>query len=252
MEVKVKTINLTKVYWDKYRGEVRACDKLNFECYSGEIFGLLGPNGAGKTTTLRTLATIIKPTEGTAFVNGYDILKEPQKVRNSIGFLSSTTALYPKLTPREILTYFGKLYGLSKKQIEERMEEIFEKFQMWDFIDVKCEQLSTGMKQKTSIARAIIHNPPVLILDEPTVGLDVIVASAMIDFILSYKSDDKLIIFSTHIMREAEKICDRIAIINKGKILAVGTLDELRKLTDKFYLEDIFISLVKEYEKTSI
>ncbi len=245
-EALIKVTELGKTFYDKQRGEIKAVDEVSFECFPGEIFGLLGPNGAGKTTTLRILATVIQPSSGKAEVYGHDIIEEPQKVRSSIGFLSSTTGLYPRLTPREILEYFGKLYGMSTDKLGPRIEELSETFDFEEFIDVPCEKLSTGMKQKTSIARTVVHDPPVLIFDEPTAGLDVIAAGAMIDFIRGCKDRNRTVLFSTHIMSEAEKICDRLAVIHQGSIRSIDTLSNLQRITGKKYLEDIFKFFVSE------
>ncbi|MBN2056592.1 ATP-binding cassette domain-containing protein [bacterium] len=244
----IETLALTKIYQDKQRGEIRAADGVSFNCRQGEIFGLLGPNGAGKTTTLRMLSTVIKPTSGTARINGHDIVKSPAHVRASIGFVSGTTGLFPRMTPAEILLYFGRLHHVPEDRLRERISELTRVFAMDAFMDVRCERLSTGMRQKVSIARTLIHDPPVLIFDEPTVGLDILVASTMMQFIQGCREENRAVIFSTHTMSEAEKLCDRIAIIHNGKILAIGSLDALRVLTGKRFLEDVFISLVRERE----
>ncbi|MBZ0187556.1 MAG: ATP-binding cassette domain-containing protein [Candidatus Obscuribacterales bacterium] len=238
--------SLTRKYYDSKRGEFLAVDNLTFSCSKGEIFGLLGPNGAGKTTTLRMLTTIIKPSSGSASVNGFDILEDPLKVRAQIGFASTDTGLYERLTPREILNYFALLCRYPKEKITERIKELSATLQMDSFMDTRCEKLSTGMRQKVSIARALVHDPPVLILDEPTTGLDVITSNMLHGFISNCKRLDKCILFSTHIMSEAEKLCDRIGIIHGGKLHAIGTLNELQEQTGKHYLEDIFLSIVQE------
>ncbi|OGC77003.1 MAG: ABC transporter ATP-binding protein [candidate division Zixibacteria bacterium RBG_16_50_21] len=237
---------LSKHFQDKKRGLVKAVDQADFECRPGEIFGLLGLNGAGKTTTLRLLSTTLKPTSGTASVAGYDIVREPEKVKSKIGFLTGNTALYPRLTADEVITFFAKLQGMTDGNIEERKREVFELLGIDSFRDTKIDKLSTGMKQKVSIARTIIHNPPVLVLDEPTVGLDVITSRAIIELIKSAKQQGKTVIFSTHRMEEAAKLCDRIAIIHNGKIAATGTLAELQKQTGLSDLEDIFVKLAGE------
>ena len=237
---------LSKHFQDKKRGLVRAVDQASFNCLPGEIFGLLGLNGAGKTTALRLLSTTLKPTSGTATVAGFDIVRQPLEVKSNIGFLTGQTALYPRLTADEVITYFCKLYGLNGNLLEKRKKEIFDTLGITEFKDTKVDKLSTGMKQKVSIARAIIHDPPVLILDEPTVGLDVITSRGIIELIRSAKKQSKTVIFSTHRMEEAEKLCDRIAIIHKGRILITGTLQELQHQTGLKELEDIFVKLVGE------
>ncbi len=243
MMIRVK--NLTKVFHDKKRGKIMAVDDISFHCQKGQIFGLLGPNGAGKTTTLRILATMMIPTAGEVMVNGYHILREANKVRQSIGFLSGETGLYDRFTSRETIRFFGKINGFTEQEINRRMTEIFQVLEMNDFQDVRVNKLSTGMKQKLSIARAIIHDPPILILDEPTLGLDVITARVVMDYIREFKSQGKCIIFSTHQMYEAEKLCDEIAVIHLGKLLSAGTLGDLKKHFPAEDLEEIFFKLIK-------
>ncbi|HEY9788388.1 MAG TPA: ATP-binding cassette domain-containing protein [Candidatus Obscuribacterales bacterium] len=244
MSLEVREV--TKHFYDPKRGEFPAVDHVSFSCEPGEIFGLLGPNGAGKTTTLRMIATILKPDSGTVVLDGYDIRENPEAVRRGLGFLSAETGLYERLTPREILTYFGQLSKYPESKLKERIEELIEVFEISGFADTRCEKLSTGMKQKVSIARAIVHDPPVMALDEPTSGLDVITSQATHRFIRECKERGKCIVFSTHIMSEAEKLCDRIGIIHKGRIFAMGTLEQLRKQTGEHYLEDIFLAVVEE------
>nr|NIP43953.1 ATP-binding cassette domain-containing protein [candidate division Zixibacteria bacterium]NIR66732.1 ATP-binding cassette domain-containing protein [candidate division Zixibacteria bacterium]NIS14980.1 ATP-binding cassette domain-containing protein [candidate division Zixibacteria bacterium]NIS48267.1 ATP-binding cassette domain-containing protein [candidate division Zixibacteria bacterium]NIT51506.1 ATP-binding cassette domain-containing protein [candidate division Zixibacteria bacterium] len=210
----------------------------------GEVFGLLGPNGAGKTTTLRMLSTAIRPTSGTALIEGADIVKEPQKVRHVTGFLSGNTGLYGRLTAREMVEYFGKLYGMNKGQIIQRTNQIFDMLDMNEFADSRNEKLSTGMKQKVSIARSVLHDPPVMIFDEPTSGLDVMSSRTIVQFIRQCREDNKCLIFSTHIMSEAMRLCDRIAIIHRGKIYFEGTVDEALQKTARDNLEDAFIEIV--------
>ena len=223
-----------------------AANKVNIECKPGRVFGILGLNGAGKTTLLRLLATILKPTSGTAKISGFDVIRQPQEVKKRVGFLSGDTKLYPRLTAFETVVYFGRLNGLSEEAIGHRADEIFETFEMNDFRDVKVDKLSTGMKQKVSIARTFIHDPEVLILDEPTAGLDVITSRGVIQFIDQSKKLNKCILFSTHMMYEAEKLCDDIAIIHKGRVLEVGTLEELRSKTGLKELDDIFVKIIGE------
>ncbi len=236
--------SLNKVFHDRRRGSVQAVKDLDFSCRFGEVFGLLGPNGAGKTTTLRMLATILAPTSGTAAVAGHDVTREALDVRRKIGYLSGNTGLYQRLTARETLEYFGRLHGLTEDRLASRVDEVLQLFDMRSFADRRCEQLSTGMRQKVSIARTILHDPPVLILDEPTLGLDILVASTMVQFIDDCRTRGKCIILSTHIMSEAEKLCDRIGIIHGGRLRALGTLDELREETGYEFLEDIFMAVL--------
>ena len=242
----IEAVKLCKNFKDKKRGDIHAVDSVSFSCKPGEIYGLLGANGAGKTTTLRVLATILAPTSGTACVAGFDVVRQPQKVRAHVGFLSTATALYDRLTAFEIVEYFGQLYGLDSATIKRRAGEIFKALDMEEFRDRRCAKLSTGMKQKVSIARTLVHDPPVMIFDEPTNGLDVMAARSITDFIRQCRDRGKTVIFSTHIMTEAEKLCDRIGIIHAGKIQAEGTLDEMRGYYGKNDLEEIFVAVSGE------
>src|SRR5579859_3185751 len=233
-----------KRFRDKKRGEIRAVDNVSFSCQPGKIYGLLGANGAGKTTTLRMLATILEPTDGTALICGYDVVEHPEKVRASVGFLSTATALYPRLTAQEFVEYFGRLNGLDEPTLKSRLDAIFNRLDMNSFRDRRCDKLSTGMKQKTSIARTLVHDPPVMIFDEPTIGLDIMTARTITTFILECRDRGKTVIFSTHIMSEVEKLCDVIGIIHDGKLLTEGTLAELREKYAEKDLEEIFVKIV--------
>ena len=245
-DVTVEVHELEKVFHDESRGEVRAVDGISFRCRSGEIFGLLGANGAGKTTTLRMLSTVLRPSAGRAAVMGHDVTERPQAVRRSLGFYSASTALYPRLTARETLEFVARVNGFPRDAVDARVDELVERFGIVEYAGARVEKLSSGMKQKVSIARTVVHDPPVLIFDEPTVGLDVINALEMVKVIGRLRDEGKGVIFSTHIMSEAEKLCDRIAIIHRGRILAVGTLEEHRAATGEHYLEDIFLHYVVE------
>src|SRR5579871_5665181 len=237
----IEARHLVKRFRDPKRGIVRAVDGVSFSCRPGEIYGLLGANGAGKTTTLRMLATILTPTEGTAVVAGFDVTRDPQLVRSHVGFLSTATALYGRLTALEMVQYFGRLHGLGEAALRSRIDELFTRLEMNDFRDRRCDKLSTGMKQKVSIARTLVHDPSVMIFDEPTVGLDVMAARSIVGFIRECREHGKTVIFSTHVMSEVEKLCDHIGIIHGGKLLAEGTLPELRDRYGKQDLEDIFV-----------
>jgi len=236
---------LSKVFHDDSRGEVRAVDGIDFECRPGEIFGLLGANGAGKTTTLRILSTILKPTAGTASLMGHDVEADPESVRRKLGFHSATTALYPRLTARETLDFFARINGYPTRRVEERVQLLVTRFGLGEYAGALVDRLSQGMKQKVSIARTIAHDPPVLIFDEPTVGLDVLNAIELRNIIAELRAEGKTILFSTHIMSEAEKLCDRIAILHRGRIHACDTLANLRVATGQHYLEDIFVHYVE-------
>jgi sodium transport system ATP-binding protein len=245
-DVPVRATGLTKVYFDESRGEVRAVDGVDFECQAGEILGLLGANGAGKTTTLRMLSTVLAPTAGTATVMGFDVLGDPADVRRSIGFYSASTALYPRLTTRETLEFFARINQYPPERTAARVDELVERFDLGKYAGARIDKLSSGMKQKVSIARTIAHDPPVLIFDEPTVALDVINALEMRDIIAELRNAGKAILFSTHIMSEAEKLCDRIAVIHDGRILACDSLAALQESTGLRYLEDIFVRFVRD------
>jgi sodium transport system ATP-binding protein len=240
--------SLRKTFFDESRGEVQAVDGVSFACEPGEVFGLLGANGAGKTTTLRMLSTVLKPTGGKASIMGYDVLSSPEDVRQSLGFYSASTALYPRLTGRETLEFFARINHFPVDQVKARVEALVERFGIEEYANARVEKLSSGMKQKISIARTIAHDPPVLIFDEPTVGLDVMNALEMVQVIRELRGEGKTIIFSSHIMSEVEKLCDRIAIIHRGRLLALGTLGSLREDTGKHYLEDIFVHFVTKAE----
>jgi sodium transport system ATP-binding protein len=220
-----------------------AVDSASFEVNAGEIFGLLGPNGAGKTTLLRMLATIITPTQGRCWIAGHPTHEAPDVARRQVGFLSGNTKLYGRLTPREILRYFGRLYELET-------DELAQSLNMMDFMDRRCETLSTGQAQKVSISRVLLHDPAVLILDEPTLGLDIMASRTILDFIRDAKTRNHSIIFSTHYMTEAESLCDRIGLIYSGRILALGTRQELYNQTRSDSLEQAFLAFVDE--RTSV
>ena len=241
----VVVFQLAKTFYDESRGEIRAVDRIDFECRHGEIFGLLGANGAGKTTTLRMLATILSPTAGKAYVQGCEVRRDPQGVRRKLGFYSASTALYPRLTTRETLEFFARINRYPAARVGERVEALIERFGLAEYAGARIDKLSSGMKQKVSIARTVAHDPPILIFDEPTVGLDVLNALELQEMIRELKDEGKTILFSTHIMSEAEKLCDRIAILHQGRILVCDTLQGLRAESGKHYLEDIFVHFVR-------
>lgn len=226
-----------------------ALDRVSFSVQPGEIFGLLGPNGAGKTTCLRILSTVLRPTSGTALIAGYDVATQPAEVRARIGFMSNNTGIYDRMTAYEMVEHFGRLYGIPEDQLRDRIEHLFERLEMRDIRDVLGSKMSTGMKQKVSIARTIVHDPPVLIFDEPTSGLDVLVARKVIDEIRKLRDQGKCIIYSTHIMREVEKLCQRIAIIYKGRILAIGSRKELEEQHSQPDMEALFFELIDRQEE---
>lgn len=240
----IEAHGLTKIFRDKKRGEIKAVDNISFTCRPGQIYGLLGANGAGKTTTLRLLATLLKPTTGEALVAGFDTVLQPESVRRSVGFLATSTALYARLTARETVFYFGRLNGLPDEQISRRLQTLADALEMHEFLDQRCGKLSTGMKQKVSIARTLVHEPPVIIFDEPTVGLDVIAARALLALVRECRNQGRTVIYSTHVMSEVEKLCDVIGIVHNGKLLAEGTLPELRGRFGENDMEELFVKVV--------
>ena len=241
--------NLTKTYDDLSRGCFVAVDRVSFSVQRGEIFGLLGPNGAGKTTVLRILSTVLSPTSGHASVAGYDVNVDASSVRRNIGFVSNNTAIYDRMTAWELVEYFGRLHGMSRGRLNDRLEILFDQLRMNEFRDVPGGKMSTGMKQKVSIARAMVHDPPVLIFDEATLGLDVLVAPNLLGVIRSLRESGKCLIFSTHIMSEVERLCDRIAIMHQGRILDTGSLSELRQRHNEDEFEDLFFGLLSRHER---
>jgi sodium transport system ATP-binding protein len=241
--------SLTKRFADlHYEGGFTALDGVSFQVKPGEIFGLLGPNGAGKTTCLRILSTVLRPTSGAAFVAGYDVSTHPAEVRARIGFMSNNTGIYDRMTAYELVAYYGRLYGIPEDVLQQRIDHLFERLQMQEIRDTLGSKMSTGMKQKVSIARTIVHDPPVLIFDEPTSGLDVLVARKVVEEVRSLKEQGKSIIYSTHVMSEVEKLCDRIAVIYKGRILAMGTVAELVHRHHQPDMEELFFKLIEEHD----
>ena len=245
----IQVHQLTKSYADLRLGSLVVLDGISFVAQPGQIYGLLGPNGAGKTTALRILSTVLRPTRGTATVAGFDVVTQPSLVRRQIGFMSANTAVYDRMTAWEMVDYFGRLYGMKDDHLRERMEDLFERFQMNDFRDTFGAKMSTGMKQKVSVARAVVHDPPVLIFDEATSGLDVLVARALLKSVAELRDQGKCIIFSTHIMREAERLCDRIAIMHRGRILAEGSMEEIQCQFAQKDLEELFFQLIFQHEE---
>lgn len=249
--------NLVKTFEkDERKGkkiQFNAVDDISMEINSGEIVGILGPNGAGKTTLLRMLGKLMKPTSGTVTMeeNGV-IVTDEKKIKQNIGYLSGNTKLYGRLSTRELLDIMGSVYDMSREETENRIEEISKILNLSDFIDNRIEKLSTGQTQRASISRCLIHNPQIYIFDEPTLGLDILSSSAIVEFIKNEKKKGKTVVYSTHYMEEAESICDKILFINRGKIICGGTIDELKKKTGGDNIREVFQSLIKkegvEYE----
>ena len=228
--------------------EFWAVEDISFKAKKGQIYGILGPNGAGKTTLLRMLAGILTPTSGTLEVMGHNYEKDREKAKRRIGYLSGNTKLYGRLSPRELFTIFGELYEMSQEEINAAINEISTVLNMESFLDNRIENLSTGQTQRTSIGRCLIHSPEVYILDEPTLGLDVLSSQDIISFMKEEKKKGKTVLYSTHYMEEAETICDEILMIHKGKIIAKGTPKELKEQTGIDNLRDLFIHFANESE----
>ncbi|MDI9639981.1 ATP-binding cassette domain-containing protein [Kamptonema cortianum] len=240
----VETNNICKTFSETKGKETRAVVDVDFKAKPGQIHALLGVNGAGKTTLLRMLSTVIRPTSGSATVNGFDVVKSSADARSSIGFMSTTTALYGRLTPREMLAYFGGLYGMQGARLSSRIEEVLQLLDASSFADKLCDRLSTGQKQRVSIARTILHDPPILFFDEPTAGLDILASQTVLEQIERARSSGKVVIFSTHIMSEVERLADQITIIHEGRIRASGTTESLRELSGLQSLEQVFLHFI--------
>jgi len=249
-----KTYNLSKQQKKELQttaNSINAVNNITFNCEPGRVFSLLGPNGAGKTTTLRMMSTILVPTSGSMTIAGHDVEKEPESVRTKTGFLTGSTNLYDRLNPSEIVQYFGRLYGMTEKAIEQRMDALFTQLGIHDFSTKKIGQMSTGMKQKVSIARSMIHDPEVVIFDEPTSGLDVITANSIIDLIKRCKDEGKTVIFSSHIMSEVDLLCDDLAIIAKGDLVFNDSMANFRSQYKDISLTEAFINIVNENSAVS-
>ena len=240
----VRTEELRKVFVDGKRGEIVAVSHATFEAKEGQILGLLGKNGAGKSTLLRMLSTVLTPTSGRAWVNGIDTQSNPGKVRQNLGFMSASTALYGRMSPREILRYFGELYGLRGQELTNRMNDLIMKFEIGPYVDGLCDKLSTGQKQRVNIARTLLHDPQVLFFDEPTSGLDVVMSQDVMSFVEEEKARGKTIIYCTHIMSEVDRLCDRVICIHDGEMMGQGTVEELKAQTGNSTLEQAFLTIV--------
>jgi len=225
---------------------------ISFSVSAGEIYGLLGPNGAGKTTTLRILSGLMQPSSGHVCINGVDILADPYGVKRSIGFLTAHTGLYQRLSPRELLPYFAELHGLDPQITRRRVRELIDWLDMGSFADIRCGALSTGQKQRTSIARALIADPPILVLDEPTLGLDVLTNRIILEFIRHQRKQGKAILLSTHYLDEAESLCDHVGLLHEGHLVAEGNLPSLRQQSGRERLTDIFLQVIGEQMKSAL
>jgi len=236
--------DLVKIFPTADGQEQQAVAGITFEVRAGEIYGLLGPNGAGKTTTLRILSGLMRPSSGRMVVNGVDVTADPLAAKKSIGFMTANTGLYQRLSPRELLPYFAELHGMDRPTIQSRVRELIGWLGIEPFADIRCGALSTGQKQRTNIARALIADPPILIMDEPTLGLDVITNRLILDFIRRERDQGKAILLSTHYLDEAETLCDRIGLLHQGRLIAQGDMSTLRAQTGCDRLTDVFLTLV--------
>ena len=244
LEVKNITKEFEKKISQKKMIKFLADDNISFEAKGGEVIGILGPNGAGKTTLLRMIAGIMSPTSGEVIVDGKIHKDKSIEIKKALAFLTGNTKLYKDISPYELLKMCGEYYGISKEELENRINLIEKKFDMESFMHQRIDTLSTGQYQRTSIARCVVHDPKYYILDEPTSGLDVISSKVIIDFVKEAKNEGKTILYSTHYMEEAENICDKIVMINEGKVVIIGTPDEIRKKTKTTNLRDSFFALI--------
>lgn len=241
--------NLTKIYDGFQEGDFIALGGISFDAMPGQVFGLLGPNGAGKTTAMRILSTVLKPTSGTVIVNGAEVTVEPSEVRRQIGFVSVNTTIYDRMTSWEMVELFGRLNGLQGDELQLRMEMLFARFKMNNIRGLLGSKMSTGMKQKVSIVRALVHDPPVLIFDEATSGLDILVAREVFRTVEELRDEGKCVIYSSHIMSEISRLCDLVAIMNRGKIIAAGSLNELADEHRVHDAEELFYELIANHER---
>lgn len=226
-------------------GDVQAVDDLSFHVAPGEIVGLLGPNGAGKTTALRILATLLTPDSGSVRVDGIDALTDPVSARSRLGYQTGDTGLYGRLTPREFLRYFGQLHSLSRSQISSRVSSLVDSFGIAEFADRPCSTLSTGQKQRVTLARTMLHEPPAIVLDEPTSGLDIVSSAFILERLREAAGGGRAVLFSTHVLSEVELLCDRVVVIHRGRQRASGTVQELLAMTDASALSRAFLQLVE-------
>jgi sodium transport system ATP-binding protein len=235
---------LAKRYADLRQGQIVALAGITFDALPGQIYGLLGPNGAGKTTTLRILSTSLVPTAGSASVEGLDVVREPARAREKLGFCTGATGIYERLSPREMIRYFGRLYGLDGEQLDARTDELLDLFELRPYADTACGRLSAGNKQKVSLARTIVHEPPVLIFDEPTTSLDILVARTVTEFVSRCREEGRTVILSTHIMSEVEKLCDDVAMLHRGRILLQGSKEEVLADAGVDSIEELFFNRI--------
>ena len=230
----------------KRGGDVVAVDQLTFEVQPGEVYGLLGPNGAGKTTTLRMILGLMTPTSGLAEIAGFRVDVDPNEVKSRIGYASATVGVYPWLTPREMVLFSADLYDVNPRIASERLDQLSELLDLGSFLNQRCATLSTGQKQRVNLARALIHDPPVMLMDEPTLGLDIVASKVVFDYIGHLRSEKKAVIICTHRLDEAQRLCDRFALLHHGKLRHEGTLDELKSATSQQGLTEMFLELLEQ------
>ncbi len=240
----IEISQLTKLYPQPDGTRKAAVDNVSFAVAPGEVYGLLGPNGAGKTTTLRMVSGLLRPSSGRVLLDGSDVTDEPERIKRRIGYLTANTGLYARLTPTEMLLYFAALYDIPPDAARARIDELSEWLGMQRFHKLRCGALSTGQKQRVNIARALLADPPILILDEPTLGLDVLSNRLILELIRTQAARGKAVLLSTHALDEIEKLCRRIGLIHDGRLLAEGTLEEFRRKTGRERLSEIFLHLV--------
>lgn len=240
----IEVSQIGKSYPDGVASVFWALKDVSFSVRSSEVVGLVGANGAGKTSLLRILSTVLQPTAGNAWIAGQHVVQDAQHIRRLIGFVSANTAVYDRMTAAEYVRFFGRFYDLPNDELEDRIDELFVRFRMTNLRDQLCGRMSTGMKQKVSIARALIHDPQVLIFDEATLGLDIMAARSVMEMVLALREESKCIIFSTHIMSELERLCDRLVVLHRGRLIAEGTADELMAEYQEEHLEDMFFQIL--------
>lgn len=240
----IELSHIGKAYPDGVSSVFWALRDVSFCMRRGEVVGLVGANGAGKTSLLRILSTVLRPTTGDAWVGSHHVVDDSQAVRRQIGFVSANTAVYDRMTGAEYVRFFGRFYDIPADELEDRIDELFARFRMLNLRDQLCGRMSTGMKQKVSIARALVHNPDVLIFDEATLGLDIMAARSVMEMVLALREESKCIVFSTHIMSELERLCDRLVVLHRGRLIAEGTAAELIDEYKEENLEDMFFQIL--------
>ncbi len=244
--------SLVKSFPTPQGAEKRAVDGLTFSVGEGQIYGLLGPNGAGKTTTLRMLSGLMRPTGGSAHLAGFNVAEQPNEVKRVLGFLTANTGLYQRLNARELVVYFAQLQGMNRNQAAARADELIQRLGLGEFAELRCGALSTGQKQRVNIARALVADPPILIMDEPTLGLDVLSNRVILDFIKGQRDEGKTIILSTHYLDEAEGMCDKIGLLHDGRLVAEGDLATLRHQSGEQRLTSIFLKVIHAGELAGV